>query len=293
MNAPVDVVFPDHSTLSWAVAVAAFAAGGPFGANLAGKMADSRGRRGAMIIDEWVFVVGGLLQTLAPNMSVICVARFVIGFASGYSSVVVPIYLNEMSPPHLRGSLGTITQFALVIGIFAADLLAFPFATEGKWRILFGFTPLVAVIQLILSSTLLLESPRWQLMHHKANAARQSIAKLRCSRSQDLLNHEVERFLSSATLDELGITLESGHHKRNSSMKSSMSWMSMSLPGTASADDEDDDDEEPTHAEILAEMWQHGSLRLLLISAVVLNVTQQLSGINAVFYYSTGFFRGV
>ena len=44
MNAPESVVFPGHSTASWSIAVAAFAVGGPFGANLAGTLADSRGR---------------------------------------------------------------------------------------------------------------------------------------------------------------------------------------------------------------------------------------------------------
>ena len=43
MNAPESVVFPGHSTASWSIAVAAFAVGGPFGANLAGTLADSRG----------------------------------------------------------------------------------------------------------------------------------------------------------------------------------------------------------------------------------------------------------
>ena len=41
-----------------------------------------------------------------------------IGFASGLSSVVVPVYLGEIAPPTLRGTLGTCTQFACVIGMY-------------------------------------------------------------------------------------------------------------------------------------------------------------------------------
>jgi hypothetical protein len=48
----------------------------------------------------------------------------------------------------------------LVTGILIADLVAFPFAEEDKWRILFAVTPIVAVMQLILAP-FLLESPRW------------------------------------------------------------------------------------------------------------------------------------
>lgn len=63
MNAPEKMVFPGHSITSWAIAVAAFAIGGPFGSAMGGKVADKRGRRGAMMIVIWVFLLGGLLQT--------------------------------------------------------------------------------------------------------------------------------------------------------------------------------------------------------------------------------------
>lgn len=98
MNAPAKVVFPGHSTGLWSIAVAAFAVGGPLGAVVGGKMADQRGRRGALLICTWTFLLGGLLQTLAPDMYTIVISRLIIGFASGYSSVLVPIYLGEVRP---------------------------------------------------------------------------------------------------------------------------------------------------------------------------------------------------
>lgn len=95
MNAPANVVFPGHSTLAWSLAVSSFAVGGPFGALVGGRMADSRGRRGALLLDTWLFLFGGILQTCAPDMMTIIVARFIIGFASGFSTVVVPVLLGE------------------------------------------------------------------------------------------------------------------------------------------------------------------------------------------------------
>jgi len=104
MNAPSSVVFPGHSTLAWSLAVSSFAVGGPFGALVGGRMADSRGRRGALLIDTWLFLVGGILQTCAPDMMTIIVARFIIGFASGFSSVVVPVLLGEFACHRLLGA---------------------------------------------------------------------------------------------------------------------------------------------------------------------------------------------
>jgi MFS transporter, SP family, solute carrier family 2 (facilitated glucose transporter), member 3 len=254
MNAPEKVVFPGHSTTAWAMAVAAFAVGGPFGAALGGKMADQRGRRGAMLIDIWIFLLGGLIQTIAQDMLTIIIARLIIGFASGYSSVLIPVYLGEMAPPTLRGTLGTLTQFCLVIGILISDLMAFPFATENGWRVMFAVTFIIAILQLLMSP-FLLESPRW-LLNRDPNSlrARYIIKRLRGLRDEQQVEQEVGNFIIG----------ETAQHQ-----------------------------EEGSQASILKELWTHRKRRMLLVSSLVLQMGQQLSGINAVFYYSTSFFEGV
>jgi len=217
-------------------------------------MADQRGRRGALLLCTWCFLAGGVLQTVALDMITIIVARFIIGFSSGFSSVLVPIYLGEMAPPTLRGMLGTLTQFAMVTGILAADLFAFPFATERGWRVLFSVTVITAAIQLI-CAPFLLESPRW-LLGKDPNSlrARYIIKKLRGLRHDD----EVEV--------EVGLFVMGGAAQRQ-------------------------DDASTLH--VFMEMMNHPKLRVLLTSSLVLQMAQQLSGINAVFYYSTAFFDGV
>jgi MFS transporter, SP family, solute carrier family 2 (facilitated glucose transporter), member 3 len=254
MNAPEKVIFPGHSTTAWAIAVAAFAVGGPFGAALGGTMADQRGRRGAMLIDIWIFLIGGLIQTIAQDMFTIVVARLVIGFASGYSSVLVPIYLGEMAPPTLRGTLGTLTQFCLVIGILIADFMAFPFATDDGWRVLFAVTLIVAVLQLFMSP-FLLESPRWLLNRDPDSLrARYIIKRLRGLRNEQEVEQEVGNFIIGETVQH---------------------------------------QDEGSQLSVLKELWSHRRRRMLLISSLALQMGQQLSGINAVFYYSTSFFEGV
>ena len=110
MNPPEPYVFPGHSTGKWSMAVAAFCIGGPAGSVLGGQWADSRGRRGALLIITWLFVFGGLMQACAPTLDVVIIARAIIGLASGASSVLVPLYLGEMAPPNLRGVIGTMVS---------------------------------------------------------------------------------------------------------------------------------------------------------------------------------------
>ena len=207
------------------------------------------------MIDIWTFLLGGVIQTFALDMLSIMIGRFVIGFASGFSSVLVPIYLGEMAPPTLRGMLGTMTQFALVIGILVSDLIAYPFATERLWRCMFAITPVIAVMQILLAP-LLLESPRW-LLHRDSSSrkARYIIRKLRGLRYDSEVETEVEHFVSA---DKVQDDEDDDHHKAD--------WMTL---------------------------YKDKSVRMLLISALALQMSQQLSGINAVFYYSSSFFKGV
>lgn len=95
MNAPEAFVFPGHSAEQWSLAVSAFCVGAPFGCALAGKWADERGRRGALLVVTWLFIIGGFIQSFAPSIYVIMVARVLIGLSSGASTVLVPIYLGE------------------------------------------------------------------------------------------------------------------------------------------------------------------------------------------------------
>jgi SP family facilitated glucose transporter-like MFS transporter 3 len=270
MNAPAKFVFPTHSTLSWSMAVSSFAVGGPFGAIMAGRLADLRGRRGALLIATYTFFVGGLVQTLAIDMISIIIARFIIGFASGFSSVLVPIYLGEMAPPTLRGMLGTVTQFALVVGILVANLLAFPFAKEGNsWRILFAVTPILSLLQIIMAP-FLLESPRWLLGRDpKSLKARYIVKRLRGLRYDHEVESEVRFFLLGGDAQNASTVLEGS---------------SGSGTGTHS---------ESSQMSILTEMWEQTRIRNLLLASLTLQVAQQFCGINAVFYYSTSFFEGV
>jgi len=261
MNAPAKHVFPGHTTTAWSLAVSAFAIGGPAGAVLGGALANASGRRRALLFDAVVFAVGGLFMTFAPTMLWLVFGRFVVGVASGFASVLVPVYLGELAPPVLRGTFGTCTQFALVLGILASDCLAFAFLEQ--WRILFAVTPLLAALQLLCAPHLL-ESPRWLLDRDETSqSARDALRKLYGFRDPEQIEHEVSHIVGANAVHKLG-----GAADPDSAMNTDI-------------------------LSALKNVYGNEKAKPLLFSAVALHVAQQLCGINAVFYYSSMFFEGV
>jgi hypothetical protein len=93
------------------------------------------------------------------------------------------IVLGEIAPPTLRGTLGTCTQFAIVIGILFSNIIALPLASSTGWRYMFAVGPLLSIVQIVFSPYMV-ESPRWLLSHdEKSTEARIVIKKLRAFRS--------------------------------------------------------------------------------------------------------------
>ena len=105
-----------------------------------------------------------------------------------FASLQFTLYLPR------RGTLGTCTQFSLVIGIIMSDLFAFPLATPTQWRILFAITPAICAIQLLISP-FLLESPKW-LLSRDCNSmqARVVVKSLRGYRTDAEVEDEVRHY---------------------------------------------------------------------------------------------------
>lgn len=201
-NGPEELIFPGRTATQWAMAVAAFALGGPVGAGFGGAVANRFGRKVAAYIEASAFVFSGLLQCFAPNIQLFTLGRFICGAASGFSSVLVPVYLGEIAAPVLRGAMATVSQMALVGGILAADLVSFGKATLG-WRGVFAVSPALAILQLGLAIPFMLESPRWLLDQDNEEAdeeAREALRLLHALPDDGAVDHEVSHILSASSL---------------------------------------------------------------------------------------------
>jgi MFS transporter, SP family, galactose:H+ symporter len=130
------------------------------GAAAAGGLADRIGRRPTLLSAGLVFLVGAIVSALAPSEAILLVGRFVVGIGIGFSSVVAPLYISEVAPATIRGSLVSLYQFAITIGILTAYVVDYALAHGREWRWMLG---LAVVPSLILIGGMLVmpESPRY------------------------------------------------------------------------------------------------------------------------------------
>jgi MFS family permease len=93
------------STIAEELVVSVVLIGAMTGALVGGAVADRAGRRKTLVWAAGIFIVGSLLAPLAPNATVLIVARAIIGLGIGFTSVTAPVYVSELAPSHRRGML--------------------------------------------------------------------------------------------------------------------------------------------------------------------------------------------
>ena len=99
--------------------------GSAIGAWFAGSLADRFGRRKVMLVAAALFLVAAIGQAFPLGIWDLLLWRFIGGAGIGVASVMAPMYIAEIAPAQIRGRMGSLQQFAIVIGIFATGLVNF------------------------------------------------------------------------------------------------------------------------------------------------------------------------
>ncbi|KAI3665551.1 hypothetical protein L6452_44178 [Arctium lappa] len=158
--------------------VSALLAGATVGSFTGGSLADYFGRKKTFILDAIPLTVGAFLCATAKNVVTMILGRLLSGIGIGISSAIVPLYISEISPTEIRGTLGSINQLFICIGILAALVAGLPLARYPVWwRAMFGFAVIPSLL-LALGMAFSPESPRWLVQQRKISQAEQAIKKL-------------------------------------------------------------------------------------------------------------------
>ncbi|KAL2259087.1 hypothetical protein VTK26DRAFT_7369 [Humicola hyalothermophila] len=157
--------FDEPSYAEVATMVAILEIGALISSLMVGRIGDIIGRRRTIFYGSCIFFVGGALQTLAANMAMMMVGRFVAGVGVGMLSTIVPVYQSEISPPHNRGKLACIEFSGNIIGYTTSvwvDYFCGFIESNMSWRVPLMMQCIMGAL-LGLGSLIIVESPRWLL----------------------------------------------------------------------------------------------------------------------------------
>ena len=132
---------------------------------LAAPLADAVGRKTCLNISLSIIFVGGCIQTGANSQYAMIAGRVVVGIAIGLLSSVVPLYLAELSPKSIRGSIISLFQVMIAFGILLVFLVTLAFNNlyrnhPDNWRFILGLQAAMPIVIFLLVLALP-ESPRW------------------------------------------------------------------------------------------------------------------------------------
>lgn len=150
--------------------------GSIFGVSIAGMLSDSIGRKRTMLISAVLFTVSAAGCALCGSFSQLVVYRIIGGIGIGVVSIVSPIYISEVSPARLRGTMVSCYQLAVTVGFLMAYLVNYLIHAGAEssqytgflkvllqseiWRGMLGSETFVALLFFIVIF-FIPESPRW------------------------------------------------------------------------------------------------------------------------------------
>ncbi|CZT49004.1 probable high-affinity glucose transporter RGT2 [Rhynchosporium secalis] len=254
------VIPTSHKTLI----VSILSAGTFFGAIIAGDSADWIGRRLTVIAGCFIYGIGCILQTIATSLGLLVAGRLIAGFGVGFVSAIIILYMSEIAPKKVRGAIVSGYQFAITIGLLLASCV--DYATQdrtdsGSYRIPVG---LQLAWALVLAGGLfwLPESPRFFVMKGRLDDAARVLERLRDQPAgSELVQAELTEIIANYEY-EMSVIPQDGYFS---------SWANCFKGGLSNP---------------------ASNLRRTILGTSI-QMMQQWTGVNFIFYYGTTFFTSL
>ena len=183
------------------IVVSSVLIGAVIGAATNGVLADIFGRKKIIMATAVIFIVGSILCGFAPNVYVLIASRILVGLAVGIVNFVIPLYLSEISPKVIRGTLVSLYQWAITAGILFSYFINAAFANavySWRWMLLAGILP---GLVLLVGMSLMSDTPRWLVSKNRDEEAKKVFKKIDPNANADVEIGEIKKTLANESED--------------------------------------------------------------------------------------------
>ncbi|KAI9316024.1 major facilitator superfamily domain-containing protein [Dichotomocladium elegans] len=264
--------------------------GGLLGALIAGPFAKRLGRRDSMIYLNLAFVIGAALISTATTSTQFAIGRIFTGIGSGFMTVVVAMYISEIAPAAHRGALVGILQLMTTAGILFIELVGLGLRSSVGWRVSAVITVAPSAIQSALLP-LCARSPRWLLSHDRVDEARTQLVRLRKGDIESEFA-DMSVSLELGTAKELPAGTDGDSRSEVDSTLAQTSTLTAKKEQPAGDCVQENKTVQQQQKQLsLVQVLRIPVLATLLFKMLIFHAGSQLSGINAIMYYSTSIFE--
>ena len=226
---------------------------------LSGPLSDRIGRRPVLRIAALLFAVSAILSAVAPSFSWLVFARMLGGLGVGAALIIAPMYIAEMAPPESRGRLVSFNQLNIVIGISVAFFSNYLILTLGESGA--AWTEALRLGEW---------NWRWMLGIETLPALLYLLALLFVPESPRWLVMQRRDDEAVAVLERVGGSVRAAEDLR--AVKEAIAA-------------------EAELGRVSPRVLLHPSLRLVMTIGISVGILQQITGINAVFFYAPMIFE--
>jgi len=157
--------------------------GAAAGALFAGWLSYCIGRKYSLLVAAVLFIIGSIFCAVTPNVEILIASRVLLGIAVGVASYAAPLYLSEIAPGKIRGSVISLYQLLITVGLFSAFVSGTILSYYEAWRWMLGIVVVPAAL-LFLGVLVLPRSPRWLASKGRSHEAAKVLDDIRLTREE-------------------------------------------------------------------------------------------------------------
>ncbi|KAJ0031225.1 hypothetical protein Pint_13244 [Pistacia integerrima] len=140
----------------------------------------NKGRKASILVGAVNFFLGAILNAFAVNIWMLIVGRILLGVGIGFGNQAVPLYLSEISPAKIRGTVNQLFQLTTCLGILVANLINYGTNKihPWGWRLSLGLATVPAAI-MFFGGLCLPETPNSLVEQGKLEEGKKVLEKIR------------------------------------------------------------------------------------------------------------------